>query len=274
MDWSKTKTIFIAVFLVLDIFLAVMFFNKYSASRFEVIKATTIEQKLDEDGVKYEKMPADSGERSIITAKPKIFSENDLLFLTKQELAISSKGTKIASVLDKPYDTDGATRDKLNSFVKNNVYQGGEYSYWERSQDGQTVTYYQKIENKKLFENAYGTLTLQLDDDGNIEEYSQTMLESDDEDRNEEAILPALQALDALYKNGFIQPDSKISDAELGYYTVQLNESQVLESQVLESQVLQVLSPTWYFQLEKGDITEEVYVNAFDGSIYQTEKES
>lgn len=268
MDWSKTKTIFIAVFLVLDIFLAVMFFNKYSASRFEVIKATTIEEKLQSDGVKYEKMPADAGERSLITAKPKIFSETDLLFLTKQKLDIRKNGTEIASVLDKPYDTNGATRDKLNSFVKNNVYQGGEYSYGERkrSQDGDTVIYYQKIENKKLFENDYGTLTLQLDDDENVVEYSQTMLDSVDEDRNEAAILPAPQALDALYKNGLIQPDSKISNAELGYYTfVQLNESQVL---------LQVLSPTWYFQLEKGDITEEVYVNAFDGSIYQTGKES
>ena len=265
MDWSKTKTIFIAVFLVLDIFLAVMFFNKYGASRFEVIKATTIEEKLQLDGVKYEKMPADSGERSIIAAKPRIFSKNALFFLTKQQWSIKKEGTLIESVLDKPYDTDGAAHEKLNSFVKNNVFQGGEYAYWKRNRDEKTIIYYQKIENKKLFKNVYGMLTIKLNEEENIVGYSQTMLESVEENRNEEAILPALEALDALYKNGLIQPGSEISSAELGYYTlVQFN----------ESQSLQMLSPTWYFQLEQGDEIEEVYVNAFNGTIYPTEKES
>ncbi|WP_046176401.1 two-component system regulatory protein YycI [Domibacillus indicus] len=268
MDWSKTKTIFIAVFLVLDIFLAVMFFNKYSASRFEVIKTASIEDKLKEDGVTYEKLPADSGEMSRIVAKPKIFSEKDLLFLTKQQWDIREEGQKIVSTLDKPYDTEGAKREKLNSFVKNNVFQGGNYSYWGKSRNDDetaTVTYYQKIEGEKLFKNAYGMLTLTLDEEENIIGYSQKVLESTEDNRNEEAILPALNAIDALYTNGLIQPGDKINDAELGYYTVE---------DLTESQSLQVLSPTWYFQLESGDITEEVYVNAFDGSIYQNEKES
>ncbi|OXS76544.1 two-component system regulatory protein YycI [Domibacillus enclensis] len=263
MDWSKTKTIFIAVFLVLDIFLAVMFFNKYSTSQFTIIKQTTIEEKLQNDGVTYEKLPTDTGERALITAKPKKFTENDLLFLTKQTLTIQNEDrTEIESVLEKPYSTDGATRDKLNSFVKNNVYQGGEYSYWERNREAQTVTYFQKIDNKKLFENAYGKLVLTLDENENIVGYTQTMLDSVEENENEEAILPAVAAIDALYKNGYIQPESEISDVELGYYTL---------AQLNESQVLQVLTPTWYVELEKGDTTEEVFVNAFDGSIYQTE---
>ncbi len=265
MDWSKTKTIFIAVFLVLDVFLAVMFFNKYGASRFEVIKETTIEEKLQSDGVEYGNMPSDYGELSIITAKPKIFTENDLLFLTKQNTSIQNEGTELISVLDKPYETNEASREKINSFVKNNVLQGGQYAYWKRNREEQTVIFYQQIEQKKLFENKNGLLVLQLNEEGDIIGYSQTMLSSVEENGNEEAILPAFQALDALYKNGFIQPESEIKNAELGYYTF---------VQLTESQVLQVLSPTWYFQLEKGNKIEEMYVNAFDGSIYQTQKES
>lgn len=258
MDWSKTKTIFIAVFLVLDIFLAVMFFNKYGASRFQVIKQTTIEDKLHEDGIRYKEMPDDSGERSIITAKPKTFSENDLLFLTGQ--AVKNKGTRIESILKEPYQTDGAERSKLNSFVKNNVFQGNEYAYGGR--DGDEVTYYQKIKGQKLFENSKGILVLTLDDEENIIKYYQTMLSVFEENQNEEKIFPSLKALDALYQNGLIRPDSEIGDVELGYYTL---------AQFTE---IQVLSPTWYFQLKKGDETEEVYVNAFDGSINSTKKES
>ncbi|MCI2253583.1 two-component system regulatory protein YycI [Domibacillus sp. PGB-M46] len=273
MDWSKTKTIFIAVFLVLDIFLAVMFFNKYSTSRFEVIKKTSIEQKLQEDGVKHEEMPDDSGERSMIVAKPKTFTEKELFFLTKQKWAIEKSGTEIVSLLEEPYKTDGAARSKLNAFVKNNVLHGGEYAYWKRNQEANTVIYYQKIAGKKLFENAAGMLTVQLNNDKDIVSYSQTMLSSVDENRNKETILPALQAIDSLYKNGLVQLDSEISDAELGYYTVvRVDESQ--QMQLDESKVQQVLSPTWYFQLKKGDKIEEVYVNAFDGSINPQQKES
>lgn len=258
MDWSKTKTIFIAVFLVLDIFLAVMFFNKYDASRFQEIKQTSIEDKLHEDGIRYEEMPDDSGKRSIITAKPKTFNENDLLFLTGQ--TVKSKGTRIESTLKEPYQTDGAEHSKMNSFVKNNVFQGSEYAYWER--DGDKVTYYQKIKGEKLFENSKGKLILKLNDEENIIEYSQTMLSIFEENQNEEEIFPSLKALETLYQNGLIRPDSEIGDVELGYYTL---------AQTTE---IQVLSPTWYFQLKKGDETEEIYVNARDGSIDSTQKES
>lgn len=273
MDWSKTKTIFIAVFLVLDIFLAVMFFNKYSTSRFEVIKKTSIEQRLQDDGVKYEEMPDDSGEHSMIAAKPKIFTEKEMLFLTKQKWAIEKKGTEIVSLLEEPYETDGAERSKLNAFVKNNVLHGGEYAYWKQNQEANTVIYYQKISSRKLFENAAGMLTVQLNKDKDIVGYFQTMLSSVDEKWKKETILPALQAIDSLYKNGLIQLDSEISDAELGYYTVvRIDEYQ--QMQLDEPKIQQVLSPTWYFQLKKGDKIEEVYVNAFDGSINPKQKES
>lgn len=262
MDWNKTKTIFIAVFLVLNLFLAVMFYNKYGATRFEVIKETSIEEKLKSDRIEYEKMPVNAEELSIITAKPKIFSENDFLFLTKQKIRIKSNGTEVVSELDKPYETDGATYEKIVSFVKNNVLQGDRYSYWKRNRDEKTVIFYQQFDNKKLFKNKSGHLTVELDNDNNIISYTQTMLSDIDENGEEEAILTAFQAIDTLYKNGLIQPDSEIANAELGYYTfVQLTEAQVL-------------SPTWYFQLKKANKTEEIYVNAFDGSIYQTEKES
>ncbi|OMP66418.1 two-component system regulatory protein YycI [Domibacillus epiphyticus] len=265
MDWNKTKTYFIAVFLVLDLFLAVMFFNKFDATRFEVIKATSIEDKLKNDRIEYEKMPADAGELSIITAKPKTFSKSDFLFYTNQTIkidSIDSNGTKIESVLDKPYETDGAMRDKMISFVKNNVLLGEQYSYWKRDREEKTVIFYQQYDDKKLFQNISGLVTLKLDDKDNIISYTQTMLSNIDEHTDEEAILTAFQAIDALYQNGLIQPDTEVANAELGYYTlVQLTESQVL-------------SPTWYFQLRKDGETKEFYVNAYNGSIYQTEKES
>ncbi|WP_050180246.1 two-component system regulatory protein YycI [Domibacillus robiginosus] len=276
MDWNKTKTIFIGVFLVLNIFLAVMFFNKYSASPYEVIKKTSIEQKLQQDGVQYEAMPDDTGEHSTIVTKPRTFTEKDLLFLTKQKGAIQNDDTEIVSVLEKPYETDGAARSKLNSFVKNNVLHGGEYAYWKRNREANTVIYYQKIEGKKLFENGSGMLTVQLNDEEEITGYSQTMLSNINGNLDEQTILPALEAIDSLYKNGLIQLDSEISNAELGYYTVVQwdEEPEAQIGQINESEIKQVLSPTWYFQLKKGDQTEEVYVNAFNGSINSPQKES
>ena len=55
MDWNKTKSIFIIVFLILNIFLLTMFVQKHQTSQFAEtsIEETSIEVKLKEDKITY-----------------------------------------------------------------------------------------------------------------------------------------------------------------------------------------------------------------------------
>lgn len=262
MDWSKTKTIFITVFLILDIFLLAVFFNKHSASQFEFIKEASIEEKLKSYNIEYDKLPEEVSEEAIITAKPKGFTKKDTDRLVNQNVKIINDPPGIESQLQKPVKLGEKKLDSLISFVESNILFGDQYRYWGLDDEKDTAIFYQHYDDKKLFENMKGRIKVKLNENGEITSYTQTMLTNVEENGQKERILSAHQAIQTLYKNGLIKPNSKISDVELGYYTfVKFTESQVL-------------SPTWYFKIKSGEKTEQMYVNAFDGSIYKSEENS
>ncbi|KIL76781.1 two-component system regulatory protein YycI [Bacillus badius] len=262
MDWSKTKTIFITVFLILDIFLLAVFLNKQSASQFEFIKEASIEDKLKSYNIEYDKLPEDVSEETIITAKSKKFTKKDIGMLINQNVKLLDDQKTLKSQLQKPVKLGEKKLDELKAFVQANVLYGDQYQYWGLNEAKDKAIFYQHYDDKKLFENTNGKLEVEFNSNGEITAYNQKMLEKLEENSQEESIISAHQAIQTLYKNGLIKPNSKISDVELGYYTfVRLTE-------------LQVLSPTWYFKIKHGDKTEKMYVNAFDGSIYKNEKNS
>ncbi|MDQ0215382.1 regulatory protein YycI of two-component signal transduction system YycFG [Oikeobacillus pervagus] len=262
MEWGKTKTIFIIVFLILDIFLLTVFIKKHSASQFEIITETSIEDKLKVDNIDYNKtLQNEVGKAPLITAKTKTFTKKEIELLNRQKITLSNDQTILSAKLDKPYKLNKLKKDEIESFVKNFVLYGEHYQLWDYDKDLKKITLYQHFKGHLLFINISGQLTLKLSDDDEIIGYEQTLLEGMEENGKEE-VLPAIQAVKTLYKNGMLKPNSEISEVDLGYYTlVQFTESQVL-------------SPTWHFAVKyKGDV-EHYFINAFDGSLNQKEKES
>ncbi|MEZ0118154.1 UNVERIFIED_ORG: regulatory protein YycI of two-component signal transduction system YycFG [Heyndrickxia coagulans] len=57
MDWSKTKTIFILVFLVLDIYLSCQLYFKHVKNQYEVIGSPTAEQSLKAANITFVNLP-------------------------------------------------------------------------------------------------------------------------------------------------------------------------------------------------------------------------
>ena len=55
MDWSKTKTIFIVVFLILNVFLVSTFISKVSESNLDTLGQWTIDEQLKSENIKYPK---------------------------------------------------------------------------------------------------------------------------------------------------------------------------------------------------------------------------
>ncbi|PAQ14105.1 hypothetical protein CD798_12560 [Bacillaceae bacterium SAOS 7] len=262
MDWSKTKTIFIAVFLILNIFLLIMFFNKDRANQYATMKEEPVEEKLKEYNIKYEDLPNDITEAAIITAKSKSFDKKELAKLKNQQIQLSDSQMIVYSKLQKPVKLGENKVQDIRSFVNDHVVYGKEYRYWGMDEKKKKAVFYQHVNNKKLFENINGRLEIQLNDNGEIIKYEQRLLGQVEENDQKETIIPAFQAVQSLYKNGFIKPNSQIANAELGYYTV---------VKVTEAQVL---SPTWYFKIKNNDKVEKIYVNALDGTIYTNETDS
>ncbi|RLQ93991.1 two-component system regulatory protein YycI [Falsibacillus albus] len=261
MDWNKTKTIFIIVFLVLDVFLLSQLIKKNTASKAPLKRDASIEEQLKAAGIHYEPIQDDKekNKQYLLYAKTKNFTEEEVSKLENQDVKIEGK-TKLRATLDKPFKLGAQFEpDVLDTFVKSNILNGAKYHFWRYDKDLKQITYSQQYKDNQIFENVNGQLTLYLDDDNEVIGYEQTMLDSIDE-YNKEQIITGFQAIITLFNKGMIKPDSNIKKPELGYYTLVQN---------AESQVL---TPTWHLIVENGDKKENMFVNAFEGSVITTEK--
>lgn len=255
MDWSKIKTIFIITFLILDVYLLYQFMKTRDANKYELITETTIEDKLKADEIQYVDIPKTDIKDQYLSAKPRIFSKNDLTKLKGQVSSSMETSPTIQVTLTKPYQlTSKFEPSELASFLKDEVLYGSHYQFWEKNDKKNTITYIQQYENFPLYENINGMITFNLNADNQIISYQQTYLEGIEMLTAKENILSPLKAIETLHQKGLLKTKSKITNIELGYSTlVQLTASQVL-------------APTWCFVVNDK---ERLFVNAIEGQIIQ-----
>ena len=84
MDWNKTKTIFIIVFSILNVFLYSLYFNRLTdAQNVQVMGKTSTEDLLKMDNITYGELPPYVNDPSYLSAKLKIFTEEQIADLRK-----------------------------------------------------------------------------------------------------------------------------------------------------------------------------------------------
>jgi regulatory protein YycI of two-component signal transduction system YycFG len=264
LDWSKIKTIFIVTFLILNIYLFSEFYKIYNeADQIDYMSETSLENKLKTEEIKYGELPKNIKKGRYVSATPKKFAKDELEKIASTTLkgqAITIKNeTTIESILDEPIELkkDFSPED-LTGILRNNIYKGDQYRFWNISMIDQTITYYQQLQEKILYKNINGELTFYFNENNEIIGYKQTFLENFEEFSEDENILQPMKAIETLYENGKLPFGSEISAVEMGYYTlVQLTSSQVL-------------TPVWRFVLN-GE--EDLFVNAIEGQIIQLNNE-
>ncbi|KIL49226.1 two-component system regulatory protein YycI [Jeotgalibacillus soli] len=263
MDWSKTKTIFIVVFLILDIFLFTLFLNKYQSSQYEVIAESDLEEKINEDNIQYNILPVDVEPLSYLNAEAHVFSSADIDSLSRQTAVVENRFT-LRSELDVPIKVnDFQNPAEVNSFLSQSVINGQQYTFWEYDEDNARLIYYQEYEDTPFYFNLNGRIVFQLDENMSVISYEQTMLDSVEEFAEEQSIITPMNALETFYRHALLERGSEVIAANLGYYTfIQLTESQVL-------------SPTWRFVIEEEDgDRKSLYLNAVEGQVIDIDEDS
>lgn len=255
MDWSRIKTIFIVSFLILDIFLFKEFLDKRNADQFNVLADATIEQQLEANGITYPTLPAVEGDNPSIVGDSKMFSNEDISELNNQEVDIIGD-KKIVSSFKTPVVIDFKAKEINYDRFLGQVYEGNKYTYWKRDKESQIIYFVQKFNNKLIFNNDTSTIKAYYNNKGEITNYEQTYLdsieamESEDEDNT---VISSTKALESLFVNNVIKPNSKVNKITLGYYKL-----------VTLTSGVEVLVPTWHFTVND---TEEYYVNGLEGQI-------
>lgn len=261
MDWSKSKSIFIVVFLILNVFLYSLYLNRHTeAQQFEVLGEKKIESQLNDDNITVNNLPTNIDTVSYITAKVKDFSKEELKF---QNSEIDKNNHKLTVTLQNPVKIkDPSNKASFNEFLQTNVYNGSAYILWEIDEESRSALFFQRANDKTIYYNINGILSVYWNDKNEITKYEQTMLENVEKLEEKKQLLQPIEIIQVLYTKRLLMPNSEIVDMKLGYSTlVQLTQ-------------IQVFVPTWVIHVKSDDgNVEEYFVNATDGKLIDMQLE-
>lgn len=259
MDWSKIKTIFILTFLILDIFLGYQFVEKLNRTDLEpLISEMPITEQFEAEGITYVDIPSDAMKEVYLSGRSKNFSQSDIIGLENQKASIIQNNT-IVSIMDTPipFSEDHAEED-AKDFLDRFILHGDVYQFWGWNKESNKLLFFQEFDNKTIYFNEYGMLSVQLDGENQIIGYEQTMLEEIEEielDGKKQILLSAEQSLENLYRKNELTTGDKVTKIEIGYYKL-----------APLSGNIQVFAPTWHIVVNEN---KNYFVNAVEGQIME-----
>lgn len=262
MDWSRTKTIFIIVFSILNIFLYSLYLNRQmGVGNMQVLGKTSAEETMQLENIKYEPIPFTKKEVSYLSANIATFSEEELdelkksndqspLLITKSHLVSHMK--KSVSIRNDKNDYD------FDEFLEKHVLQGADYVLWEVNEEEQQAVFFQRVKNETIFYSPNAILTAHFNSDGEVTHYDQRLLDDFVSFNHKKELLSQDDAVATLVTRGYLKPDSTVTQVKSGYSTL---------AQLAENQVF---APTWNIQVKLKDGTlENYFVNAIEGKVVE-----
>ncbi|MFC7366338.1 MULTISPECIES: two-component system regulatory protein YycI [Bhargavaea] len=253
MDWSKTKTIFIVVFAILNVFLFSLYLNR--SENLEVLGETSIEDRLRVDDITYGDLP-ETKEAFRVSGELMPVSTTELRELAGQTPRITGENTLI-SELEEPFGLEDS-KGKLNfeDFLEKYVTNGKDYTLWEVDEENRVATFFQEYDGRTIFYNENSTLTVHWNAEREVTRYEQSMLYNLKDINEKKTLNTPLQAISLLSRSGSLQPGSDVREVKLGY------------SPLVQLTQTQVLVPTWHIHVELDDgTTADHFVNAVDNKI-------
>lgn len=264
MDWGKTKTIFIIVFSIVNIFLYSLYVNQQDqVKNVEVLGSVSVAETLKLDNITYDTLPQGEFDSSYISANIVKFTEEIISSLKGQTPTIENE-TTLRSSLEKPYaifNTAGNLH-QVEEFLEKYVYWGEQYIVWEVDKENHTVTLFQQVFDEPIYYSPSAQLKLYFNRDGEVYRYEQRMLDAFVSFNRKKDLVTPFEAISSLSTRGKLRPNSTIKQVKLGYSTlVQFTENQVF-------------APTWQVEVELEDGTiENYFVNAIEGKVVDLKQE-
>ncbi|MDW0111227.1 two-component system regulatory protein YycI [Sporosarcina aquimarina] len=257
MDWSKTKTIFIIVFSILNVLLYSLFLNRNAdIGNVEVMGQASMEEVLKQENISYKLPPFVDKEASFVSADVVDFNKESLKDLKGQRTKIVSNNLLKSTITDK-ITLDEANDDDFKTFLSQYVLNGKEYVLWNVVKDEHKAFFFQQFDGRPIYYSPSAMLVITWGEDEHIQSYEQRMLK-DFANFNKKDLLSPLDIIGSLASRGLLKQNSEVTDVKMGYSTlVRLTETQVF-------------APTWDVQvkLENGE-KEHHFLSANEGKVIE-----
>ncbi|AMA61907.1 two-component system regulatory protein YycI [Kurthia gibsonii] len=266
MDWSKTKTIFIIVFSILNVFLYSVYINNYNEEQeLEVLGESNIESDLKNANISVGNLPVSTEKVTYVSGRINTFDNFDFDQVTKNQIITVSDNMIIEGTMKKPEKLEALNEKTLTEFLKRTVFKGEEYRLWQINKSAREATFFQVMNDKTIFYNQSATIKVYWSEKEEITKYEQTMFGSLKAVGEKSMLIKPIQAIKTIFEKGYLKDHTTISFVNLGYSTlVPLTETQVL-------------SPTWHIRAMVPDENgrkkqQDFFVNAVDNQILDIEK--
>ena len=228
MNWKLTKTLFIFVFILVNIFLVIVYIDKVNKSQ------VNDSEKVNEVNFQQEEIdvPKDVLNQSVkdteleqITARSKNFSS---YAKDHSNLQTSDSDKTLEGDIDKGVQVSDKNLQDIKEYIAKKIFNGKEYQLSDLTKD------------KVTYEQSYKQTTM---DDIQVAKGSNS---------TKKQVITPRKAIEALYYNRYLKQNDQVLDARLGYYSV-----------VKETNV-QLLQPNWEIKVKhKGkDQVQTYYVEA------------
>jgi regulatory protein YycI of two-component signal transduction system YycFG len=251
MDWSRTKSMFIITFLILNIFLGYTLIERKNESQLDVITKSSIEDLLKEMNIKYPRLPQIKTTEMHISGMMLPFQEQDLIELHDLSYSLREDGT-LATTLNTPISlSEGNIIGELNDYVSREIIHGTDYTFWKMDEKTNQYIYFQTYNNQPIYFNKSGMLMFYINEENQLVGYEQSYLTIQKKEVEQEILAP-LKVFEVLLDKQFLHFEDTISKIELGYFNLPEISGKI-----------QVLAPTWHVMIGK----EHYFVDAIDGEI-------
>lgn len=218
MDWKHAKSLFIIVFILINIGLVVVYFNKVNNSIVQESNAQS-EVNFSKEGIDIPQLPDyKDKEMQAITGSSKSFNADEL----EGVYSLTEKDTQINKDINVDLDKD-SKQESFKNFINKESFKGKEYQYQNNNSNKNKVVYEQNYEDLPILNNSKGQIVFEMEN-GKANKYTQTYLDKlkpgNGDNNNKQKIVNAKTALEILYYNTYLKKGDKVESVRLGYYSV------------------------------------------------------
>lgn len=221
---------------------------------------TTIEDNLKADNITLpDELPNEELKGTYISVGKKRYSEENIQTVKEaenQETAIVDQEFLISKVKKPIPVQEDASGEEIEEFVKNSLalISPESYEYWGWNKEMNVLLFFQKKNERPIYFNTNGIIMVFLNEENEITFYTQTMLGEVEQQKGEQTLSTPIEAINVLYQENELRPNTEITKVDIGYYT-----------RITLENVTQVFTPTWKITTDNGS---NYFVDAIEASIF------
>ena len=258
MNWGKMKSLFIYLFIVLNIVLLGSYIYTIQKHKTEIVQEKEIiERSMKNDNITVEENATkrdNLGYVNVTISDLKDIRKEDSGLKYEVENVDKTSTLKVSSENVITNVNKGSYRAELDSFLLEKMKLSANYIFSSYNSSKNEVIFEQQIDSFRVFSNKNARIVFSVESNGDIKNFTLTSVSNIRKDKNE-TLVPSNQAINRLYHEDLIPKNCRVR-ATLGYYTY------------ISQTENQVLIPTWNIEIsDKDGRVSNYYVDAINLNV-------